>query len=197
MASQTEKVAEMRIVGGKHRGRPLKAPDGRDLRPTSDRARESMFNILAHTTDWDGFEGITVLDVFSGTGALALEALSRGATFAVFIDNNPNALKFARNNAASLGHGRDVLALKLDASHLAPPPRAARAPVSLAFLDAPYQGGLTGPALLGLAHKGWLASGAMVVVEIATEENLAIPSGFEVLDERTYGAAKVMFLRYA
>ena len=186
----------MRIVGGKHRGRPLKAPDGRDLRPTSDRARESVFNILAHSTDWDGFDNITVLDVFSGTGALALEALSRGAAFAVFIDNNPESLKYAKNNAASLGHARDVTALKMDATRLAPPPRAARAPMALAFLDAPYQTGLTGPALLGLAHKGWLAPGAMVVVEVAADEELAIPSAFENLDAREYGAAKVTFLKY-
>jgi len=186
----------MRIVGGKHRGRKLKAPASGDLRPTSDRARESVFNILAHSTDWDGFEGVTVLDVFSGTGALALEAMSRGAAFAVFIDSNPTALQYARNNAASLGHSRDVLALKLDAAHMALPPRAARAPMALAFLDAPYQAGLTGPALLGLAHKGWLAAKAMVVVEIAADEELAIPAAFEKLDERDYGAAKVMFLLY-
>ena len=186
----------MRIVGGKDRGRPIKARPGRDLRPTSDRTREAVFNILSHSTDWDGFDGITVLDVFSGTGALALEALSHGAAFAVFIDNNPHALKYAKNNAASLGHARNVMALNIDATRMAPPPRAAHAPVALAFLDAPYQAELTAPALLGLVNKGWLASGAMVVVETAADEELIIPRALEPLDERTYGAAKVMFLRY-
>lgn len=189
----------MRIVGGKHRGRSLKAPTGGDLRPTSDRTRESVFNILAHCADWDGFNsagGITALDVFSGTGALALEALSRGAAFAVFIDNDPTALKYAKNNAANLGHGRDVMVLKLDATHLATPPRSVRAPVALAFLDAPYQAGLTSPALLGLAHKGWLAPGAMVVVEVSAEEECPVPAAFHKLDEREYGAARVMFLFY-
>jgi len=155
-----------------------------------------VFNILAHSADWDGFEGITVLDVFSGTGALALEAMSRGAAFAVFIDSDPAALKCARNNAANLGHGRDVMTLKLDAARLAPPPRSARAPVALAFLDAPYQAGMTGPALLGLAHKGWLAPGAMVVVETAGDEECPVPAAFAQLDERQYGAARVMFLKY-
>lgn len=186
----------MRIVGGKHRGRPLKAPTGSDLRPTADRTRESVFNILTHSGDWNGFDGITVLDVFSGTGALALEAMSRGAAFAVFIDNNPSALKYAKNNAAKLGHGRDVMVLKLDARHLATPPRAIPAPAGLAFLDAPYQGAMTGPALLGLAHKGWLAPAAMVVVEVAADEECPVPAAFEVLDTRIYGAAKVMFLKY-
>ncbi|NQV48751.1 MAG: 16S rRNA (guanine(966)-N(2))-methyltransferase RsmD [Rhodospirillaceae bacterium] len=186
----------MRIVGGKHRGRPLAAPKGRSLRPTADRTRESVFNILAHSTEWDGFDGITVLDVFCGTGALALEALSRGAAKAVLIDSDMEALKFARENADSLGEAQNIMPLKLDATRLAPPPRTANGPLPLAFLDAPYSAGLTGPALMGLEAKGWLAPGAMVVAEISADETLPIPPGYQLLDERTYGAAKIMFLRF-
>lgn len=186
----------MRIVGGNFRGRPLSAPPGRDVRPTSDRAREGLFNILAHSIDWDGFDGLTVLDVFSGTGTLGLEAMSRGASHGVFIDNDPLSLKCVRTNAASLGLARAVTPLKLDATHLAPPPRIANAPLSLIFLDPPYGTGMADQALLGLAHKGWLAPEALTVVELGKDDVIALPRGFEPLDERTYGAAHLYFLRY-
>jgi len=186
----------MRIVGGKFRGRTLSAPKGLDVRPTSDRAREGVFNILAHGIDWPGFDGITVVDVFAGTGAYALEAMSRGAAHAVFIDNDGNSLNCAKGNAATCGEGRNVSALKLDATRLAPPPRSAKTPAALAFLDAPYKLNLTGPALLGLSHKGWLAPGAIVVVEVAADEEIPVATGYEPLDERTYGAARIAFFRY-
>ena len=186
----------MRIVGGRFRGRTLSAPKGRDVRPTSDRAREGVFNILAHAIDWPGFDGITVVDVFCGTGAFALEALSRGAEHAVFIDNDPGSLNCAKGNAAACGEGRNVTVLKLDASRLAPPPRVAKTPAPLVFLDAPYNQDLTGPALLGLAHKGWLAPGAIVVVETAADEEFPFPIGYDQIDERTYGAARIVFFRY-
>ena len=184
----------MRIVGGKFRGRSLNAPAGRDVRPTSDRAREGIFNILAHSIDWDGFDDLTVLDVFSGTGALGLEAMSRGAAHAVFIDKDPVALKCLRENAAALGEARNITPLKLDVTRLAPPPRAANAPLRLAFLDAPYGSKLTDPTLLGLSHKGWLAPDAVVVVEIGKDEEITLPRDLNILNERTYGAAKVLFL---
>ncbi len=186
----------MRIVGGKFRGRTLSAPAGRDVRPTSDRAREGIFNILAHSIDWHGFEGLTVLDVFAGTGAFGLEAMSRGAAHGIFIDNDQSSLKCVRTNAASLGEARNITPLKLDATRLAPPPRSAGAPLSLAFLDPPYGSGLSDQTLLGLCHKGWLAPGAVVIVEIGKVEELTIPREFQVLDERRYGAAQVLFLRF-
>lgn len=187
----------MRIVGGKFKGRTLEAPPGRDVRPTSDRAREGIFNILAHSIDWDGFDEQTVLDVFSGTGALGLEAMSRGAARGVFIDNDPVSLKCLRANAASLGEAANITPLKLDATRLAPPPRIAKAPLGLIFIDAPYGSALSDQALLGLCHKGWLAGGAIVVVETGKDDPLAIPRDFETLDSRTYGAAQVTFLRYS
>ena len=186
----------MRIVGGRFRGRALSAPRGLDVRPTSDRAREGIFNILAHGIDWPGFDGITVIDVFSGTGAYALEAMSRGAEHAVFVDNNLTSLNCAKGNAGTCGEGRNISVLKLDATRLPPPPRAARTPAPLAFLDAPYSQNLTGPALLGLAHKGWLMPGAIVVVEVAADEEIPLVSGYQPIDERDYGAAHIAFFRY-
>ena len=191
----------MRIVGGRLKGRALVAPPqnskgGRDLRPTADRVRESVFNILAHGVDGFDLDGVTVIDVFAGTGALGFEAMSRGAAHGVFIDNDPGALKLVRKNAGPMGLGRDVTLLRLDAARLAPPPRAAKTPAALAFLDPPYESGLVQPALLGLKDKGWLAAGAMVVCEVAAKEDFDAPKGFEIVDERTYGAARVMFLKY-
>jgi len=186
----------MRIVGGRLRGRALSAPRGLDVRPTSDRAREGVFNILAHSIDWPGFDGITALDVFSGTGAYALEAISRGAAHGVFIDNDINSLKCAKSNAGACGEARNISALKLDACRLPPPPRAAKTPAALAFLDAPYKRNLTGAALLGLGHKGWLAPQAIVVVEVAVDEEIPLAAGYEPLDERSYGAAHIAFFRY-
>lgn len=186
----------MRIVGGKHRGRTLKAPRDRNVRPTSDRTRESVFNILAHGIDGFDLEGVSVVDVFCGTGALGLEALSRGAIHAAFIDSDRGSLALAKENAAGVKEWRNVTLLKIDAKHIGPPPLAAKAPCGLAFLDAPYDKGLTGPALLALVNKGWLAPNAVVVAEVAGKEDLEPPRALHLLDERIYGAARVVFLQY-
>ena len=185
----------MRIVGGRHKGRTLTAPAGKDLRPTADRVRESLFNVLAHGAGGVDLEGLTVIDVFAGTGALGLEAMSRGAGHGVFIDNDGAALALARKNAGALGLGRKVILLRLDAARLPPPPRAAKTPGGLAFLDPPYEQGLVPPALLGLVAKGWLVEGAVAVAEVASKEALEPPKGFEIFDERPYGAARLVFLR--
>lgn len=186
----------MRIVGGRHRGRKLRAPAGGGLRPTSDRARESVFNILEHTILGAGFGAGTVADVFAGTGALGLEALSRGASHATFIDNDPVALKCVRGNAGGLGEGRSVTLLKLDVTRLPPPPLAAKTPFALVFLDPPYLTGLGVAALQGLAAMGWIADGTVCVTEVAANEALAPPPGFVLLSERVYGAARVLFLKF-
>ena len=185
----------MRIVGGRHRGRPLRAPGGRDSRPTSDRAREAIFNILAHGMEDFRLDGASVVDVFAGTGALGLEALSRGAAHATFIDDDGRAMRSVRGNAAALGERGAVTLLTLDAARLPPPPRIAKTPGGLAFLDPPYEQGLVPPALLGLAAKGWLADDAVAVAEVAAKEVLEPPKGFEVFNERPYGAARLVFLR--
>ena len=186
----------MRIVAGRHRGRAIKALPGPALRPTSDRARQAVFNILAHGTPGFAFAGISVADVFAGTGALGLEALSRGAAHATFVDNDSAALKCAKENAARLGEWRNILTLRLDATQIPPPPLAALAPCSLAFLDPPYGEGLLVPALRGLAARGWLAPLAIAVAEMGAKEKLEVPRGYALLQERTYGAAKVAFLRF-
>ena len=186
----------MRIVAGRHRGRTLKALPGPAVRPTSDKARQAVFNILAHGIPGFAFAGISVADVFAGTGALGLEALSRGAAHATFVDNDAAALKCAKENAARLGEWRNILTLRLDAAQIQSPPLAAHAPCALVFLDPPYGEGLLVPALQGLAARGWLAPLAIIVAEMGAKEKLEAPRGYALLQERTYGAAKVAFLRF-
>lgn len=186
----------MRIVAGRHRGRRLETPAGRDVRPTSDRTRQSLFNILAHG-DWmadgsDVLEGADVLDAFCGTGALALEALSQGAARAVFLDKARSSLDMARRNAQMLGEEANCRFILGDAAKPPPAPFAAR----LAFLDPPYGQDLSPPALIGLSRAGWLSPGALVCVEVGAEDAFIPPSGFEGLDARDYSQARIHFLRY-
>jgi 16S rRNA (guanine966-N2)-methyltransferase len=187
--------APMRIVGGSHRGRRLAAPPGEAVRPTSDRAREALFNILSHgnfAASGIPFAGEAVLDAFAGTGALGLEALSRGAAEAFFIDNDRAALASLRRNIATLDEADRAHVLAGDATR---PPRAPR-PCALAFLDPPYRSGLAAPALAALAGLDWLMGGGLAIAEIAAREELLAPAGFTLIDERTYGAARLAFLRY-
>ncbi|MDH5749922.1 MAG: RsmD family RNA methyltransferase, partial [Rhodospirillales bacterium] len=137
----------------------------------------------------------SVIDVFAGVGALGLEALSRGAAHATFIDNGGDAIKYIHANAEKLCDATAFTVLKLDATRLPPPPLKARAPCAIAFLDPPYNSGLAVPALLSLAKGGWIGEGAVLVVEIAALEPFEAPLGFTLVDERTYGAARVIFLR--
>jgi len=190
----------MRIVGGRHRGRRLAAPPGADIRPTSDRAREAVFNILAHGGFGPGgasaLAGAIVLDAFCGTGALGLEALSRGAARAIFVDNDPAALAAARANIAALKEQAATRIVAADATR--PPPRPKDLPpATLAFLDPPYADNNGAAALAAFAAEGWLAPGALAVVEVsARAPEPAAPVGFERLDARRYGAARVVLLRY-
>lgn len=185
----------MRIIAGKHRGRRLRVPRGTELRPTADRVREAVFNILGHHPEVPDLDDAVVLDVFAGTGAYGLESLSRGAALAVFVDRDPLALKGIRSNAAALNEEEKAVLFRLDAARLADPPTAARAPAALAFLDPPYGLGLAVPALEGLKSRGWIGTGAVCVVEVAAREAFAPPDGFAPLDERTYSIARVAFLR--
>ena len=184
----------MRIVAGSHRGRQLLAPAGDAVRPTSDRAREALFDILSHghfAADGVPFAGAAVLDAFAGTGALGLEALSRGAAQAVFIEQNREALANLRRNIAKLGEDERAQIIAGDATR---PPRAPRA-CALGFLDPPYNSGLGTPALMALTAAGWLSPEALVIVETGAREDLAAPAGFTLLDRRIYGAARLNFLR--
>ena len=180
----------MRIVAGKHRGRPLLAPEGPTIRPTQDRTRESLFNLLEHgrlASDGSRVAGAIVLDAFCGTGALALEAISCGALRATLIDNSNAALSTARANAASLNETDAVTILRADARH---PPTA---PVAhtLVFLDPPYGKDRAPEAISGLDAAGWIAEGALIAVETGRTEDLELPEGFTLQDQRRYGRAKI------
>jgi len=183
----------MRIVGGRHKGRALQAPAGRVTRPTADRAREAVFNVLAHGVDGPGLDGARVVDVFAGTGALGLEALSRGAAHATFVECDRRALAALRANIRTLGEDGNCAILAHKAAAIGPAPGAA---AHYAFLDAPYDQGLTVPALDALAAGGWLADGAVILAEVAANEALDPPAGFRVLKEKAYGAARAVSLRY-
>ena len=186
----------MRIVAGKHRGRRLAALEGAGVRPTSDRAREALFNILAHRPlRADGkpvLAGARVLDVFAGTGAVGLEALSRGAAHATFVERDRAALAALEKNIAELGEAARTSVLRIDVLAL---PRAKEA-ASLAFLDPPYGAGLAEPALFALANGGWLEDEAVVIVELGKRDDLSPPALFTPLDERRYGAARFVLLRF-
>ena len=179
----------MRLVGGDLRGRRLEAPAGRDIRPTSDRTREAVFNILAHAEWAPEIEGIRVLDGFCGTGALGLEALSRGAGHAVFMDQGREALDLVRRNIAALGVGDRSTVLRADALR---PPRA-QAPCPLVFLDPPYGQGMASKSLTALMERGWCVSGGLAVVETGLEDPFELD--LERFDERVYGDTRVYFLR--
>jgi 16S rRNA (guanine966-N2)-methyltransferase len=184
----------VRIVAGRHRGRRLLAPPGETVRPTSDRAREALFNILSHgqlAAEGIPFAGATVLDVFAGTGALGLEALSRGAAEAAFVEQDREALATLRQNIAALGEAARSRIVPGDATR---PPSAPLA-YALAFLDPPYRSGLAAAALTALDAAGWLTPDALAVVELAAREHLAPPAGFNLVDERMYGATRLLFFR--
>jgi 16S rRNA (guanine966-N2)-methyltransferase len=180
----------MRIVAGSHRGRRLETPPDERIRPTSDRIRESLFNILHHKLD--GFSGKRVLDGFAGTGALGFEALSRGAAAAVFVDKDREALALARRNAAALGlAGQSDFRL----ADLTKPPQSAQA-FDLALLDPPYGKGLGGTALAALAATGWLAPGALAAIEADRAQPEHIPDGFAIIDSRDYGRTRIVLARW-
>lgn len=185
----------MRIVAGNQRGVRLTAPPGRVLRPTSDRVRESVFNILAHGAlglpGLDAPDGASVLDAFAGTGALGLEALSRGARRAVFMENGRIALRALRENIDQCKRRDDSTVLEKNV--LKPPPAAT--PVDIAFLDPPYRQDLVTPSLNALRDAGWFGPETIIVTEQeSSETDAAPPDGFVLLDRRRYGAAKVEFL---
>jgi 16S rRNA (guanine966-N2)-methyltransferase len=184
----------MRVVGGRLRGRNLAAPSSRDIRPTADRLRESVFNILIHAYD-NPVEGARALDLFAGTGALGIEAVSRGAKFTLFVDNGAEARALLRNNIEALGLGGVTKVYRRDAADLGPAHPVE--PFSLVFLDPPYGKGLAEKALASLRDGGWLTPGALLVVEEAKAAGFAAPDGFEELERRAYDDTEFVFLRAA
>ena len=183
----------MRIVGGRLRGRTLAAPKSQAIRPTADRLRESLFNILVHAYG-DPVTDARVLDLFAGTGALGVEALSRGAAFALFVDDGAEARALLRENVAALGLGGATRVFRRDATKLG----AAHPiePFSLVFLDPPYGRGLAEQGLASARAGGWLTADALIVVEEAAKAGFAAPDGFDELERRSYDDTALIVLRH-
>ena len=185
----------LRIVSGEFRGKTLVTPPGRITRPTSDRARQAVFNILEHAPWSEGVRDARVIDLFAGSGALGFEALSRGAAFCLFVETDEAARGAIRENVDALGLFGRTRVHRRDATQLGQRPGADGPAFDLAFLDPPYGKGLGEAALAKLAVGGWLASAAVVVLERGADEPPLNAPGFEELDVRDYGAARIWFLR--
>jgi 16S rRNA (guanine966-N2)-methyltransferase len=182
----------MRVVAGRLRGRNIASPSSNDIRPTQDRLRESVFNILMHAYENPVLDA-RVLDLFAGTGALGIEAISRGAAFTLFVDNGAEARALLRNNVEALGLGGVTKVFRRDATNLGPAHPVE--PFSLAFLDPPYGRGFADKALISMRDGKWLVPGALVVVEEAKAAALSAPEGFEELERRAYDETEFVFLR--
>jgi len=185
----------VRIVGGQFRGRPLAAPAHKGTRPTSDRVREAIFNILEHGVPEFTLAGARAIDLFAGTGALGIEALSRGAAFCLFVEQEAEARALIRRNVETLGLTGVTKIFRRDATELGPAGR--NGGFTLAFLDPPYGQGLVERALAAAAGGGWLAGGAVVVIEERKGTGIALPAGFDALDQRTWGDTQAVFARFA
>ena len=182
----------MRVVGGRLRSRPLAGPKSDAVRPTADRLREALFNVLAHSYG-DPVAGARVLDLFAGTGALGIEAISRGAAYALFVDEGVEARALLRDNVEALGLGGVARIFRRDATKLGP--AHPLEPFSLVFLDPPYGKGLAEKALMAAREGGWLQPEALIVVEEAAEAAFKAPDGFAELERRQYDDTEFVFLR--
>jgi 16S rRNA (guanine966-N2)-methyltransferase len=181
----------MRIIAGKHRGRVLMAPTGLSTRPTADRVREALFNVLSHGEP--ELRGARVLDAFAGSGALGFEALSRGAEHVTFLETDPSAYAIIHANAKKMSAGDQVAILRYDVTN----PPIAKEPFRFLLMDPPYKSGLGKIALPGLLAQGWIDQNSLVVLEVAAGEPFTSPiKGLTITDERTYGAARLVFMRF-
>lgn len=183
-------IADVRIVGGEFRGRALATPRSDGIRPTSDRTREAVFNVIAHAYR-DNLEGARVLDLFAGTGALGLEALSRGASYGVFIEESAEGRGLIRDNVEAFGLQGRTKIFRRDAAAIGP--AGTMAPFGLVFADPPYGRGLAEQALAGAMAGGWLRPDALVVVEEAASTPFQPPAGLATVDRRDYGDTTVTF----
>src|ERR1700680_3208534 len=184
----------MRVVGGSLRGRPLAAPKSPTIRPTADRLREALFNILVHAYG-DPIGGARVLDLFAGTGALGIEALSRGAAFTLFVDDGAEARALLRENVATLGLGGTSRIYRRDATKLGPAHPVE--PFSLVFLDPPYGKALAEQARASALAGDWLGPDALIVVEESKKSAFAAPEGFAEIERRAYDDTEFVLLRFA
>lgn len=180
-----------RIIAGIHKGRRLNVPKGRDIRPTTDRMRERLFSMLMHSR-YPELNGARVLDLFSGTGALGLEALSRGAESATFVEKAPASLQVLKENISALKAENQATVLAKSATHLP----AADHPYDLIFMDPPYRQNLVEPTLQSLMSGNWLAEKGVIVCELATDDDSAIPPALEIVDDRAQGQQRIVFLKH-
>lgn len=179
----------MRIISGKHRGRPLASPPDLSIRPTGERTREALFNLLTQGQfDPSPVRDRHVMDICCGTGALGLEALSRGAAHVTFVDSSRAAMKLAEQNAAKLGETENCQFLTLAAEHLPP----ARQPVALVLIDAPYRSGILAPAYRSLQQQRWLQPGTLIASEHDQKETLPELPGTQVITDRHYGKCRIV-----
>jgi 16S rRNA (guanine966-N2)-methyltransferase len=187
----------MRITGGKLGGRRLVAPDDQRVRPTSDRTRQAIFNILEHRDFGFAFtlENISVIDLFAGTGALGIEAVSRGARFCLLVDDDADSRAIQRENVEGLNLTGASKIWRRDATSLGPINTGSGGPFGLAFLDPPYRKDLVAPTLKSLKDGGWLTADALVVVETAKGETFA-HDGYTLIDTRDYGETEIAFLKH-
>ena len=188
----------MRITAGTLGGRTLVAPADARVRPTADKVRQAIFNILSHNDFGTGFriEGACVADLFAGTGAMGIEALSRGAAFCLFVDDSAESRALIRRNVEALALTGTTKIWRRDATKLGPMAAGAGGPFELAMMDPPYRKGLIAPALASLVEGGWLAPHAVIVAEAAEDESIPSADGFSILDERVYGDTRVGFLKF-
>lgn len=185
----------MRIVAGSLKGRAITTPEGQNTRPTSDRARQAVFNVLEHAAWAETLHGARVIDLYAGSGALGFEAVSRGAAFCLFVEIDDDARGAIRENADAYGLMGRTRVHRRSATDLGVRPGSAGEAFDIAFLDPPYAKGLGEQTLARLLEGGWLKPGAIVVFERGSDEPEIDTPGYERLDARDYGAARVLFLR--
>jgi 16S rRNA (guanine966-N2)-methyltransferase len=179
-----------RIIAGKYKGRKLTVAEGRDIRPTTDRMRERVFSMLAHHR-YPDMHGASVADLFAGTGALGLEALSRGADHITFVEKSPQSLQNLEHNIDTLKAGSDTSVLKASARALPP----ATSPFDFIFMDPPYRTGLIIPTLESILTSNWLAEDGVIIAELANDDDIAFPEALKIVDERSQGQQRVVFLK--
>jgi len=184
----------MRIVSGRLRGRNIMTPSGRNTRPTSDQTRESVFNILKHAEWAPALDGAIVADIFAGSGALGLEAISRGADFCLFVETEPKARAAIRANIEKMKISEDTRLHRYDATRLKIAPGNLRGKFTHIFMDPPYNKGLWKPVLSRLKQQDLLADDGVIILEDSVDAEIE-PRGFEILADKTWGAARVLFLR--
>jgi len=184
----------MRIVAGKFKGRPLNAPKGATTRPTSDKARQALFNVMEHAAWAPALDGARIVDLFAGSGALGFEAMSRGGAFCLFVDIDAGARGAIRENIESLQLFGNTRLHRRSATDLGEKPAKLGAPFNLVFLDPPYGKDLAPLALAELIEGHWVTDDALAVLEVAADEDVPIVTGWHPADERIWGAAKVVFL---